>query len=141
MDTEHVVFLIVGVIVVFAVGQLMVHSGRRYVAHGQPAQRSAASAANLVGVLFHLVTLGLVALLSVLPLGGPAEQRFLLRLGLLLIVLAVVYGITLSLLNRRREEALVAEFQAGSSQREAEEVAAEQTYAHQYDPEIREAGQ
>ena len=141
MDIEHIVFLLVGVVVVFVVGRLMVQSGRRYIAHGQPASRSVASAANLVAVLFHLITLGLVALLGVLPLGGPPEQRFLLRLGLLLIVVAGVYGITLTLLNRRREEALVAEFSANSAQREAEEVAAEQSGAQQHHPEIREAGQ
>jgi hypothetical protein len=111
MDTERTVFLIVGVVVVFVVGQLIIQSGRRYVAAGGSARRGAASGANLVAVLFHLATLGLVALLAVLPLGGPPEQRFLVRLGVLLIVLAVVYGITLAQLNRRREEMLVTEFE------------------------------
>jgi hypothetical protein len=110
MDTEHIVFLIAGAAVVFVVGQLIIQSGRRYIAAGGSARRGAASGANLVAVLFHLITLGLVALFDVLPIGGPPAQRFLLRLGILLVVLALVYGVTLSLLNRRREEALVTEY-------------------------------
>lgn len=109
MDSERIVFLIVGVVVVFLVGQLIVQSGRRYIASASTQRRGAAAGANLVAVLFHLATLGLVALISVLPLGGPADQRFLLRLGILLLVLAGVYGLALALLNRRREEVIVAE--------------------------------
>ena len=116
MDTERIVFLIVAVIVVFLVGQLIVQSGRRYLAAGSARRAGAASGANLVAVLFHLATLGLVALISVVPLGGPADQRFLVRLGILLLVLAVVYGITLALLNRRRDEVLVAEVDAQTRQ-------------------------
>jgi hypothetical protein len=113
MDPGRIVFLIVGVAVVFVVGRLIIHSGRRYVAvAGDQARRGAASGANLVAVLFHLATLGVVALISVLPLGGAPDERFLLRLGILLLILAAVYGITLGLLNRRREQALVAEYEA-----------------------------
>lgn len=110
MDTSHAVFLAIGVVIVLVVGRLMVYSGRRYVGDNAPGQRdSAGSAASLVAVLFHLLTLGLVALISVLPFGGDQQQAFLLRLGVLLIVLALVYGITLSLLSRRREENLAVE--------------------------------
>jgi hypothetical protein len=113
MDTEHTVFLIAGVVIVFVVGRLIVQSGRSYIADDTQGQRrsSAGSGANLVAVLFHLATLGLVALIAVIPLGGTLQERFLLRIGLLLLVLAVVYGITLSFLNRRREEAIVAEIE------------------------------
>jgi hypothetical protein len=110
MDLERVVFLVVGVVVVVAVGRLLIHSGRRYVAD-ESGRRGAASGASLVAVLFHLATLGVVALIAVVPLGGAADQRFLLRTGILLLVLAAVYGITLALLNRRREEAMVDEFE------------------------------
>jgi len=110
MNTENIVFLIVGAVVVLGVGQLIAQNGRRYIASGNAARRGAPTGASLVAMLFHLITLGLVALLAVLPLGGPPPQRFLLRLGMLLIVLAVVYGITLGLLNRRRAEELVTEY-------------------------------
>lgn len=110
MDTSHAVFLVIGVVIVLVVGQLLVYSGRRYIGDNAPRQRnSAGSAASLVAVLFHLLTLGLVALISVLPFGGSQEEAFLVRIGVLLIVLALVYGITLSLLSRRREENLAVE--------------------------------
>lgn len=116
MDTGRIVFLVVGVVVVFAVGRLMIHSGRRYVADETGGRRGAASGANLVAVLFHLATLGVVALIAVLPLGGAPDERFLLRTGVLLLVLAAVYGITLGLLNRRREQAMVAEYEIQTRQ-------------------------
>lgn len=108
MDSERILFLVVGVAVVIVVGRLTIHSGRHYVADAAR-RRGAASGANLVAVLFHLATLGVVALIAVLPLGGAADQRFLVRTGILLLILAAVYGITLALLNRRREQAMVTE--------------------------------
>ena len=112
MDSERILFIVVGVVIVFGVGQLLVRSGRRFLA---PAEKEAAGpAARLVAVLFHLLTLGIVVLLSVVSIGSTSELRFLYQLGILLIVLAAVYGIALMQMNRRRDEALVAEVeQAG----------------------------
>ena len=116
MDSEQVLFIVVGVIVVFAVGQLLIHSGRRYLAGSAPGERaSAGPAANLVAVLFHLLTLGVVALISVLSIGSDPQTRFLVQLGILLVVLAGIYGVALVQINRRREEALVAEVEAHDS--------------------------
>lgn len=113
MDTERVLFIVVGVIIVIGVGQLLIHSGRRYLARSVPTESAAAGpAANLVAVLFHLLTFGIVVLLSIMAIGGDPEIRFLVQLGILLIVLAGVYGIALTQLNRRRDEALVAEAEA-----------------------------
>jgi hypothetical protein len=110
VDNERIIFLIVGVVIVVAVGRLLARGGRRYLANSAPAQRtSAGSSASLVTVLFHLLTLGLVALLAVLPIGGSAQESLLVRVGVLLIALAAVYGIALGLLSRRRQEAIIAE--------------------------------
>jgi hypothetical protein len=121
MDPEKVLFIVVGVVVVVAVGQLLIHSGRRYIARGAPTESAAAGpAANLVAVLFHLLTLGIVVLLSIMSVGATVEIRFLVQLGVLLIVLAAVYGIALTQLDRRRDEALVAEVEAHGESREQE---------------------
>lgn len=111
MDNAQIVFLVVGVVIVAAVGRLLAFSGRRYLTNSAPRERRASGpAATLVTALFHLLTLGVVALLAVLPMGGSTgPDRFLLRLGILLIVLAGIYGITLTLLGRQRQEALAAE--------------------------------
>jgi hypothetical protein len=109
VDSERVLFIVVGVVIVFAVGQLLIRGGRRYLAGSAPTERAAAGpAASLVAVGFHLLTLGVVVLLSVVSLGSDAQTRFLLQLGVFLVVLAAVYGLALVLINRRREDALVA---------------------------------
>jgi len=114
VDNERVIFLVIGVLIVVAVGQLLVLSGRRYLANAAPTERqSSSSAATLVAVLFHLMTLGIVALLAVVPLGGSAGEGLLLRLGILLIALAAIFGVALMLLGQRRQEALAAEVETG----------------------------
>lgn len=113
MDSEQILFIVVGVVIVFGVGQLLIRSGRRYLAGSAPGERaSAGPAASLVAVLFHLLTLGVVALLSVLSIGSDVVTRFLVQVGVLLVVLAGVYAVALVQINRRREEALVAEAEA-----------------------------
>ncbi len=114
MDSERVVFLIVGTLIVAVIGQLLVMSGRRYLANAAPTERrSSSSAATLVAVFFHLVTLGILALLAVIPFGGSPGDGLLLRLGILLIALALVFGVMLTLLGRRRQEALATEIETG----------------------------
>lgn len=113
MDSEHVIFLVVGVILVFLVGQLLISAGRRFLAGSAPREgATAAPAATLLAVLFHLLTLGIVALITVLPFGGSSTTKFLIQAAILLIALAIIYGIALSMLGKRRDEAVVAEFEA-----------------------------
>jgi hypothetical protein len=115
MDNERVLFIVVGVVIVIAVGQLLVRSGRRYLAGSVPGERaSAGPAASLVAVLFHLLTLGIIALISVLEIGSTAETRFLIQFGILLVVLAGIYSVALMQINRRREDAMVADFEGHS---------------------------
>jgi hypothetical protein len=121
MDSERVLFIVVGVVIVFAVGQLLVRSGGRYLAGAAPTEReSAGPAASLVAVLFHLLTLGIVALISVSSWGSSQETRFLTQLGILLVVLAGVYAIALGLINRRRDEAVATEYETHGEFREAD---------------------
>lgn len=116
MDSEQVLFIVVGVVIVLAVGQLLIRSGRKFLAGAVPGERaSAGPAASLVAALFHLLTLGIVALISVLSIGSDPETRFLVQMGIFLVVLAGVYGVALVQINRRREEALVAEVEAHDS--------------------------
>lgn len=108
MNASDVLFLVVGVIVVVVVGQLLAYSGRRYVA-GMQKGSGTGSIAVLTSVVFHLVTLGLLALISVLPIGSTATQSFMLRLGILLLVLGGIYAATLSILSHRRQDAVAEE--------------------------------
>jgi len=108
-------FLVAGIIAVGVVGRALALSGRRYLARsvdGSRERQSAGSAAALVSVLFHLLTLGLVALIAALPFDGPDVQTFLIRIGLLLILVAFAYWGALTMLNRRREAAVVSDYES-----------------------------
>lgn len=108
MQTDRIMFLIIGVVVVAVVGRLARRGGGRYLTPTDPdGRRGARASATLVSVMFHLVTLGLVALLAVPRLADDRVNSFLIRLGVLLIVLAVAHGLTLGMLRRRRQEEVV----------------------------------
>jgi hypothetical protein len=108
-------YLVAGVAAVVIVGRLLAYSGKRYLAGASVAPRereSAGSVALLVSMLFHLVTLGLLALLAAIPFGGSQTQVFLVRIGLLLMLVAVAYAIALRMLTRRKQEEVVSGFDA-----------------------------
>jgi protein-S-isoprenylcysteine O-methyltransferase Ste14 len=112
MRSQEVLFLVIGVVIVFVVGRLISNNGRTFLAKSAPSEDgSAGSAATLVAVFFHLLTLGLVALIAEMPAGSNPDRSLLIRVGVLLVVLALIYGITLSQLSRRRTEAMITEIE------------------------------
>ncbi|MEU0795752.1 hypothetical protein ABZ342_37300 [Amycolatopsis sp. NPDC005961] len=96
-------FLVIGVVLVLVDGQIIYRSGRRYLenSYGDPA--AGASMTRLVTVLFHLATLGILALMSTIDLGDgiPGVVK---RVGVLLLILAIAHAITLAVLSRIRGE-------------------------------------
>lgn len=63
---------------------------------------------SLITVLFHLVVLGVLALLSTIHFpGGDTLPDLIGRLGVLLLVLGVAHGVTIAVLARIHEEQLV----------------------------------
>ncbi len=100
----YVAFLVIGVALVMLDGVIIYQSGKRYLrgSAGDPA--SGASMTWLVTVLFHLATLGVLALLSTVDIGGSDLPGVVGRLGVLLLVLAIAHAITLSVLSRIRGE-------------------------------------
>lgn len=130
MDTGLLYFIIAGVIVVAVVGRALAFSGKRYLAQAVDngrERRSAGSAATLVSVLFHLLTLGLTALVAAIPFGDNDLQAFLVRIGLLLILVAISYWAALSMLNRRREAAMVSDYSTHTRQRNEYEISNDPT--------------
>jgi len=100
----YVAFLVIGVALVMLDGLIIYQSGKRYLqgSSGDPA--AGASMTWLVTVLFHLATLGVLALLSTIDIGGSDLPGVVGRLGVLLLVLAIAHAITLSVLSRIRGE-------------------------------------
>jgi hypothetical protein len=97
-------FLAIGVALIVLDGQVIYRSGRRYLenSYGDPA--AGASMTRLVTVLFHLVTLGVLALVSTINMGGSDLPGVVSRIGVLLLILALAHAITLGVLARIRGE-------------------------------------
>ncbi|MQA01918.1 MAG: hypothetical protein GEV07_04040 [Streptosporangiales bacterium] len=105
MEPAALIFLATGIVVVAVVGWLMMLTGRRYVGGAGGAGSNVGSVAGLLAVVFLLVTLGITALITVLPV-GDGVSGYLVRLGILLVVLGLVYGVFVGALARRREVAI-----------------------------------
>jgi len=103
-DSAYVMFLILGTALVFADGQIIYRSGLRYLANSQGDRGSARSMARLVSVLFHLGVLGILALISTIDIATDTPlQGVVLRLGVVLVMLAIAHAITISVLTRLRD--------------------------------------
>jgi hypothetical protein len=113
----YLTFLLIGALLVVADGQIIYRSGRRYLenSYGDPA--AGASMARLVTVLFHLATLGVLALVSTINTGSDLPS-IIARFGILLLILALAHAITLGALARiRGEQEVEAVVQRGGRQR------------------------
>ncbi|MGW5720321.1 hypothetical protein ACWEVP_29420 [Amycolatopsis sp. NPDC003865] len=97
-------FLAIGVALVLIDGQIIYRSGRRYLENSYGDPEAGASMTRLVTVLFHLATLGVLALVSTIDMGGSDLPGVVGRLGVLLLILALAHAITLAALARIRGE-------------------------------------
>ena len=112
VTATHVVFLALGVVLVAVDGQLLRRSGTTYLKAAYPEAPVADSVNQLVTVLFHLVALGVVALLSAPDPGSSGFEDVVVRTGILLLVLAVAHAVTIGTLARlrsRQQEGLLGE--------------------------------
>jgi hypothetical protein len=111
MDANsYVTFLLIGVLLVVIDGQILYRGGLGYLQKVYPPD-SARSVMQLVAVLFHLVVLGLLALISTLDVAtGMPIRDLVVKWGVVLLGLAAAHGLTMAILvgmrNRRREERL-----------------------------------
>ncbi|MGQ0716449.1 MAG: hypothetical protein ACT4NP_03875 [Pseudonocardiales bacterium] len=107
MDVNgYVTFLILGVALVLADGQLILRSGKGYL-QGVYQPEAGRSMLQLVAALFHFVVLGLLALISLINVDtGLPVRDVVVKLGVLLLVLAAVHGVTIAILMRIRDRRL-----------------------------------
>jgi preprotein translocase subunit SecG len=104
----YLVFVILGVLLVVAVGQLLIRSGQVYLAEVFPDPRVAGSVSKLLAVLFYLFALGVLGIISTMdvPVEGAA-QTVVTKLGVVMLVLGVVFAVTmvgLARIRARRQE-------------------------------------
>jgi hypothetical protein len=100
---SYVTFLVLGVVLVLIDGQLITRSGRAYLrkVYGPEEVRPMI---HLVSGLFHLVVLGLLALISLINVDtGLPVRDVVVKLGVLLLLLAAAHGFTLTILMRMRD--------------------------------------
>ncbi|HEY0573891.1 MAG TPA: hypothetical protein VGD73_07295 [Pseudonocardia sp.] len=100
----YLVLLFIGVLIVIVDGQFIMRNSPAYLAQVYGA-RPARRLASLVAVFFHLVMLGLVALVAAFGLGpDPTVQSLISRIGVILLLTALGHALTMSILSRLRTE-------------------------------------
>jgi uncharacterized BrkB/YihY/UPF0761 family membrane protein len=108
--TQYVVLLAVSVGLTFLVGRLLVRAGEPFLQEVFHDEKVTRSVNLLLSVLFHLVTLGVLAIISVSDVSGDNElQTFVVKLGVVLLTLGVAYGVSMLVLIRVRERRRAAE--------------------------------
>lgn len=123
--TMYITLLVVAVALTFLVGRLLVTAGEPFLQEVFEERSVTRSVNLLLSVLFHLITLGVLAIISVIDLGDAMEplQQFILRLGVVLLILGVSYGISMLVLIRVRERRRAAQISEEVQERLAERSA------------------
>lgn len=121
MDSSpYLLVLFIGAVIVLLDGQLILRKSPAYLdeVYQNPARSRQLSA--LVTLLFHLVMLGLVALVASVGLGAdPGLRTIIARTGVMLLLTAVGHAATMAILSRLRDQQLttqIAETQLAESQ-------------------------
>jgi hypothetical protein len=119
--TQYVVLLAVSIGLTFLVGRLLVRAGEPFLLEVFHDEKVTRSVNLLLSVLFHLVTLGVLAIISVSDVQGDnALQTFVVKLGVVLLTLGIAYGISMLVLIRVRERRRAAEISEHVQQRLAD---------------------
>ena len=130
---SYFVVLFVGIALTVVVGQILVRSVRPFLEDVFQHPETSASVTRLLVVLFHLVVLGVIALVATIGITfDHPVQTIVVKLGLVLLVLGAAHAGTLLALARlrarRRMQMLLDE---KSAQAEQLRQARDQQYGHQ----------
>lgn len=102
----YITIVFIGFVLTIVVGQILIRSGRPFLRDVFADDDAANSATSLLGVLFHLVALGLLGTVSTFDLfevqGTP--QIMVTKIGQVLLVLGLLHGLTLVVLSRFRSK-------------------------------------
>lgn len=105
-QNSYLAFLTIAVLIVVVDGQILYRSGKRYLAGSYGDGEASTSMTRLVVVLFHLVVLGVIALISTIDIGGSGVEAVVARLGVVLLIVALAHYIAVNVLTRIRESQL-----------------------------------
>ena len=127
----YLTVLFIGIGLTLLVGQILIRSGRPFLEDVFPHPGTASSVTQLLVVLFHLIVLGIIALVASMDINlGHWLQTIVIRTGLVLLVLGIAYGGILLLLTwlraRRREQLLTDKHDAQVDRAQQVQVQAQQ---------------
>jgi len=101
---QYLLLLVISVGLTFLVARLLVRAGEPFLQEVFQDEKVSRSVNMLLSVLFILVTLGVLAIISVIDIDtGDALQTLVVKLGIVFVILGVAYGISLLVLIRVRE--------------------------------------
>jgi hypothetical protein len=110
----YLVVLALGTALTIADGQILIRAGRGFLADVFESRETASSLSTMLVAFFHLLVLGVLALVSTVDVGAENFVELVVRkMGWVLLILALAHGITMIILARLRrqwrEQQLIAE--------------------------------
>ena len=101
---EYITLLVISIVVTIGVGQVLMISGQPFLQEVFQDTKVTTSVNRLLSVLFYLITIGVLTIISVWSVDiGSQLQNMVVKLGIVLIVLGIAYGISMLVLVRVRE--------------------------------------
>ena len=102
---EYITLLVISVAITIAVGRVLSVSGEPFLQEVFEDEKVTKSVNRLLGVLFHLITIGVLTIISVWTVDvGSQLQNMVVKIGIVLIVLGIAYGISMLVLIRVRQQ-------------------------------------
>ncbi|MFP5069241.1 hypothetical protein ACLFMI_06200 [Pseudonocardia nantongensis] len=120
---SYLALVLVGVLITVGVGQILLRSGQPFLEDVFQNNETAHSINRLLVVLFHLLTLGVLGMISIIPVpsdAGPA-QTIVFKIGVVLLLVGIAYGVSMLVLLRIRERRRQAAVSAAIDEKMAEQ--------------------
>ena len=101
----YIALVIIGVLITVGVGQILFRSGEPFLEEVFQNKDTARSLNRLLSVLFHLLTLAVLAMISIvnIPSDTGVVQSVVFKIGVVLLIVGIAYGVSMLVLLRIRE--------------------------------------
>lgn len=123
-NAEYITILVIAIGLTVVIGRLLVVVGEPYLYEVFQDRKVTRSVNRLLSVLFHLITLGVLAIISAIDIRLDTQlQTVVVKLGVVLLVLGVAFGVSMLVLIRIRQRRQADQISAEVSHRLAEQGA------------------
>ncbi|MDN5915899.1 MAG: hypothetical protein L0I76_12440 [Pseudonocardia sp.] len=101
----YIALIVIGILITVGVGQILYRSGEPFLEEVFQNKDTARSLNRLLVLLFHLLTLGVLAMISIVdtPSGTSPLQTIVFKIGVVLLIVGIAYGVSMLVLIRVRE--------------------------------------